>query len=159
MSEGVRTVSLVQQQDYRVAITWHPDQPPVIGDEPIPMGSGQGPSPSQLLIAAVANCMTDSLVFALRKFKLEAEPLTAQASCHIDRNAQGRQRVLSIDVSIQLPRVPEDSSKLKRALDQFEQFCTVGQSVAQGIPTQVSVIGPDGAVLHGGTEPSGGRAA
>ena len=123
------------------------------------MGSGQGPSPSQLLIAAVANCMTDSLVFALRKFKLEAEPLTAQAHCRIDRNAQGRQRVLSIDVSIRLPRVPEDAGKLQRALDQFEQFCTVGQSVAQGIPTQVCVIGPDGAVLHGAVEPSGGRAA
>ena len=159
MSEGVRTVSLVQQQDYRVAITWHPDHPPVIGDEPVPMGSGQGPSPSQLLIAAVANCMTDSLVFALRKFKLEAEPLTAQAHCRIDRNAQGRQRVLSIDVSIRLPRVPEDAGKLQRALDQFEQFCTVGQSVAQGIPTQVCVIGPDGAVLHGAVEPSGGQAA
>jgi uncharacterized OsmC-like protein len=93
--------------------------------------------------------MTDSLLFALRKFKLDAEPLSAQVDATVGRNAEGRQRFLSIEVSLALGRLPDDAAKLARALSQFEQFCTVGQSVAQGIPTRVSVRGPDGALLHG----------
>jgi hypothetical protein len=50
--------------------------------------------------------------------------------------------VLSIDVRLRLGRVPEDAAKLARVFAQFEQFCTVGQSVAQGIPIRVSVQGP-----------------
>ncbi len=41
------------------------------------------------------------------------------------------------------------NTELARVLAQFEQFCTVGQSVAQGIPTRVTLRGPDGALLHG----------
>jgi len=150
MSEGLRTIRLEQQHDYRVAITWDPAKPPIVADEPPPLGAGDGPSPSQLLLAAVANCMTDSLLFALRKFSLSAEPLSAEADGTIGRNAEGRQRVLSIDVRLRLGRVPEDAAKLARVFAQFEQFCTVGQSVAQGIPIRVSVQGPDGGALHGG---------
>jgi len=149
MTEQVRTITLVQQADYRMAITWDPAREPLVADEPPPLGRSEGPSPSQLLLAAVANCMTDSLLFALRKFKLEAEPLSAQASAEVGRNPEGRQRVLRIDVRLALSAVPDDAAKLARALAQFEQFCTVGQSVAQGIPTRVSVAAPDGSLLHG----------
>ncbi len=121
MADGERSVRIEQQQDFRVAIFWD----------------------------AVGNCMTDSLLFALRKFKLDAEPLSAQVDATVGRNAEGRQRFLSIEVSLALGRLPDDAAKLARALSQFEQFCTVGQSVAQGIPTRVSVRGPDGALLHG----------
>ena len=150
MSEGLRTIRLEQQQDYRVAITWDPARAPLVADEPPPLGKGEGPSPSQLLLAAVANCMTDSLLFALRKFALSGEPLSAEADGTIGRNPEGRQRVLGIDVRLRLGRVPEEAAKLARVFAQFEQFCTVGQSVAQGIPIRVSVLGPDGAVLHDG---------
>jgi uncharacterized OsmC-like protein len=151
MSEPTRSIRLVQQQDYRMAISWDASRPAIVADEPPPLGGGEGPSPSQLLLAAVANCMTDSLIFAMRKFKLDAEPLAAEAHAEVGRNAEGRQRVLAIDVRLQLARVPEDAAKLARVLGQFEQFCTVGQSVAQGIATRVSVRGPDGAVLHDGS--------
>jgi uncharacterized OsmC-like protein len=149
MSESRRSIRLVQQQDFRVAIEWDPSHPPLTGDEPPPMGTGAGPSPSQLLLAAVGSCMTDSLLFAMRKFKLEAEPLSAQVTGEVGRNAEGRQRVLSIEVALQLGALPADAPKLERALAQFEDFCTVGRSVAQGIATRVSVRGPDGTVLHG----------
>ena len=149
MADGERSVRLRQRQGFELEITWDPAQPPIVGDEPAPMGGGRGPNPSQLLLAAVASCMTDSLHFALRKFALEAGPLTAEARGEVGRNAEGRQRVLSIDVRLSLARVPEDRAKLARVLAQFEQFCTVGQSVAQGIPTRVTVLDPDGRVLHG----------
>ena len=149
MSETHRSIRLEQQRDFRVGIVWDEAHAPIVADEPPPLGGGEGPSPSQLLLAAVANCMTDSLLFALRKFKLDGEPLSAQADAEVGRNAEGRQRVLSIAVRLRLGAVPEDTAKLERALGQFEQFCTVGQSVAQGIPIRVSVCAPDGRVLHG----------
>jgi uncharacterized OsmC-like protein len=147
--EAHRSIRLVQQQDFRVAIEWDPAQPALVGDEPPPLGGGAGPSPSQLLLAAVASCMTDSLHFALRKFSLDGGPLSTRASAQIGRNPAGRQRVLSIDIVLQLGRMPGDAAKLARTLAQFEEFCTVGRSVAQGIPTRVSVRAPDGALLHG----------
>lgn len=149
MSEGTRSIRIDQQRDYRVAITWDEARAPLTGDEPPPLGGGEGPSPVELLLAAAGSCMTDSLVFALRKFRLEAEPLSTAVSAEVGRNAQGRQRVLGIAVRLTLARVPDDAGKLERVLGQFEQFCTVGQSIAQGIPVRVAVLGPDGAVLHG----------
>lgn len=149
MADGERSVRLRQRQDYELEITWDAAKPPVVADEPPPMGGGQGPNPSQLLLAAVGSCMTDSLHFALRKFSLEAGPLSAEAVAEVGRNAEGRQRVLSIEVRLSLGTVPADASKLARVLAQFEQFCTVGRSVAQGIATRVSVLDPEGRVLHG----------
>jgi uncharacterized OsmC-like protein len=149
MADGERFIRLEQQHEFRVAITWDPARPSFVGDEPAPLGTGEGPNPSQLLLAAVASCMTDSLFFALRKFGLDASPLSAEARAEVGRNPEGRQRVLAIDVRLGLGRLPEDGAKLARALAQFEQFCTVGQSVAQGITTRVSVRAPDGIVLHG----------
>jgi hypothetical protein len=38
-------------------------------------------------------------------------------------------------------------AQLERVLGQFEGFCTVTQSVGQGIPIQVRVLDADGVVL------------
>ena len=149
MSAEPTRVTLRQQQDYQFAIDFGSGKPVLLGDEPPPLGAGIGPSPDQLLCAAVGNCMSDSLLFALRKFKLDGEPLSTRVDAVVGRNPEGRQRFLSIDVALSLGRLPDDAPKLARVLAQFEQFCTVGQSVAQGIPTRVTVRGPDGALLHG----------
>ncbi len=63
------TVSLQQQADYRFEIRFGENIPSLIADEPSPLGKGEGPSPAQLLCASVGNCLSDSLLFALRKFK------------------------------------------------------------------------------------------
>lgn len=41
----------------------------ILTDEPAPLGNGEGPNPSRLIAAGVANCLCASLLFALRKFK------------------------------------------------------------------------------------------
>jgi hypothetical protein len=47
--------------------------------------------------------------------------------------------VLGLDVVLTLG-VPADSLQhLDRVLEQFENFCTVAQSIGQGIPTRVAV--------------------
>ncbi|MDY0330621.1 MAG: OsmC family protein [Thiomonas sp.] len=141
------SVTLKQIEDYRFDIHYAPDRPAIASDEPPPLGQGAGPSPSHLLLAAVGNCMSSSLYFALRKFKLDPKGLTTTATGEIGRNEAGRLRVLSIAVDIRMGATAEGMARLDRVLLQFEQFCTVGESVRQGIPVTVSVFDGSGQKL------------
>ncbi|MEY4765476.1 MAG: hypothetical protein RI907_2149 [Pseudomonadota bacterium] len=147
MSEAQVSVRLKQQQDYRFEVHFGGDVPPLLADEPPPLGHAQGPSPVQLLAAAVGNCLSDSLLFALRKFKQEPEPLRCEVLAEVGRNAEGRIRVLAMQASLTLGVPAASLSHLDRVLAQFEAYCTVTQSVGQGIPITVNVIDADGRVL------------
>jgi uncharacterized OsmC-like protein len=141
------TVSLKQQHDYQFGVEFSGGVPALLADEPAPLGSGQGPSPVQLLAAAVGNCLADSLLFALRKYKQNPEPLSCEIDARVGRNDQGRTRVLAIDARLRIG-VPADTLEhLDRVLDQFEEFCTVTQSVRAGIPVTVHVSDASGAIL------------
>ena len=88
--------------------------------------------------------MSDSLLFAIRKFKQNPEPIRTTVTATIDRNAANRLRVLDIVVKLTLGAAGSSLAHLDRALEQFEEFCTVGQSVRQGIPVTVEVYDSDG---------------
>src|SRR3989338_6275001 len=92
----VATANLKQEQDFRFAIHFSDGMPVLYGDEPPPLGKAAGPSPSQLLAAAVGNCLSDSLLFALRKFKQNPEPLHCTITAEVGRNAEKRLRVLKM---------------------------------------------------------------
>ena len=82
--------------------------------------------------------------FAANKFKGDPGRLTATAICETGRNENNRLRVKQIKIDIALGAPPEQLPHLDRALAQFEELCTVTQSVRAGIPITVSVQGPDG---------------
>ena len=132
-------VELAQQQDYRFAVNFGGAVPELIADEPPPLGTGAGPSPVQLLAAAVGNCLSDSLLFALRKFKQKPEPISCVAEAGVGRNPQGRLRVLTIKAVLTLGVPASSLEHVERAVEQFESFCTVTQSVGQGIAVTVEV--------------------
>lgn len=136
-------VVLKQERDFRFAIDFGGGLPVLQGDEAPPLGGGTGPTPVQLLAAAVGNCLSDSLFFALRKFKQDAQGITTQAAYTVGRNAEGRLRVTQIQVEVRLGANAASIDHLDSVLAQFEGFCTVAQSVAKGIPIAVSVF--DGA--------------
>ena len=94
------SVSLEQQADYRFEIRFGEGISSLIADEPAPLGKGGGPSPAQLLCASVGNCLSDSLLFALRKFKQAPEPLRCEATAEVGRNPAGRLRILSVRATI-----------------------------------------------------------
>ena len=65
----------------------------------------------------------------------------------VGRNADGRVRVLSMHAKLTLGVPASQLEHLDRVLSQFEAFCTVTQSVGQGIPVKTEVIDSTGAVL------------
>ena len=140
MSDTPIHVQLKQKQDYQFDIHFGGDVPMVMGDEPAPMGAGQGPSPVQLLAASVGNCLSDSLLFALRKFKQAPEPLSCDVHAQVGRNAEGRLRVLEIRAVLTLGVPASSLEHLDRVLNTFESYCTVTQSVGQGISVVVEVV-------------------
>lgn len=144
MSESNVRITLRQQQDYQFQVDFGEGIPPLLADEPTPLGSGQGPSPVQLLAAAVANCLSDSLLFALRKFKQTPEPLHCTVDAEIGRNEQKRLRVLKMTAALHLGVPASSLEHLDRVLDQFEAYCTVTQSVGQGIPIELHVFDSSG---------------
>jgi len=147
MSETSVHIQLSQKQNYQFEIEFGGQVPTILGDEPPPLGTGQGPSPVQFLAAAVGNCLSDSLLFALRKFKQAPEPLRCDVTAEVGRNEQGRMRVLGIKAVLKLGVPAASLEHLDRVLGQFEAFCTVTQSVGQGIPITIEVLDSTGAKL------------
>ncbi|MBK7549278.1 MAG: OsmC family protein [Rhodoferax sp.] len=139
MSGKTESVHLRQMRDYQFEMTFGDAMPVVVADEPPPLGQGTGPSPVQLLAAAVGNCLSDSLLFALRKFKQAPDPIHCTVQAEVGRNADARLRVLSMKAVLTLGVPGPSLQHLDRVLDQFEAFCTVTQSVGQGIPITVEV--------------------
>ncbi|MBT9457963.1 MAG: OsmC family protein [Burkholderiaceae bacterium] len=147
MSNEFVSVELHQQQDYRFEARFDAPVAPLVCDEPPPLGASAGPSPVELLCTAVANCLSDSLLFALRKFKQAPEPLSCKVTAEVGRNAEGRVRVLAMTARLQLGVAAAELQHLERVLSQFESYCTVTQSVGQGIAITVQVWDATGTQL------------
>jgi organic hydroperoxide reductase OsmC/OhrA len=142
------TLELAQQQDFRFEVRFGATVPPLLTDEPAPLGGGTGPNPARLLGAAVANCLAASLLFALRKFRnTAAEPLRADATVVEARNEHNRLRIARIGVDLHLAAPAAALRSMERVLGQFEDFCIVTQSVRAGIAVDVRVLDADGRVL------------
>jgi uncharacterized OsmC-like protein len=138
------TIRITQVDAYVFTVDFGAALPALVTDEAPPIGGGTGPFPEQILISGVANCLCASLVFALGKFRQDARGVAAEATCRVERNAEGRLRIAGIDVRIELGAAAADMPRIDRVLEQFERFCTVSESVKAGIPVAVSVADRDG---------------
>jgi uncharacterized OsmC-like protein len=147
MAETV-SVTITQKQNYQFLVDFGDAIPSLVADEPAPLGKGEGPAPTHMLLAAVANCLSASLLFSLQKFKQDAGGITTKATCIVDRNESNRLRVQQIDVAIQLGKEGAEFTHLDRVLGQFENFCTVTQSVQAGIPVKITVTDGKGVRLE-----------
>ena len=147
MAEKTITVELRQRSNYQFDIEFSEGMPQLMSDESAPLGEGKGPSPVQMLAASVGNCLSDSLFFALAKFKQKPEPIHTTVNALVGRNAEGRMRVLNIEAKMHLGVEARKLEHLDRALEQFQEFCTVTQSVGQGIPIHIRVMDATGLIL------------
>jgi organic hydroperoxide reductase OsmC/OhrA len=112
---------------------------PLTMDEAPPLGGGDGPNPAALVASAVGGCLAASLVFCLRKARVEPSGVVADATAHIVRNAAGRFRIGGVDVELSLSVAAEDQARFDRCLPIFEDFCIVTESVRAGVPVRVHV--------------------
>ena len=147
MSENRTTVRLTQRHDYQFDNQFGTGMSGLLSDEPAPLGAGAGPSPVQLLCAAVGNCLAASLLFAARKYHDDPGALACEVEAETGRNADKRMRVLAISARITLGVPAEAMGHLERVLGSFEDFCTVTASVRASIPVTVQVLDAHGAVL------------
>jgi uncharacterized OsmC-like protein len=143
------TVTLTQRQGYQFDLQFAPGLPVLLADEPPPLGSGSGPSPVDLLAAAVGNCLSASLLFACQKYKDDPGMLRAEVKATVGRNDRNRMRVLGLAVDLHLGRPAAEVAHLQRVLDSFEDYCTVTQSVAPAIPVTLRVLDGTGTVVKG----------
>lgn len=149
------TIRIEQERDFefRVRFDW-PDVPELLLDEPEPLGRSAGPNAARLIGAAVANCLTSSLLFCMRKFKQTPARLRAEVTGAITRNERGRMRIGRFDVTIHLADQAGAIQHFDRCLAQFEDFCVVTESVRHGIPVGVRVVDSTGAELFAGGAPA-----
>ncbi len=147
MSEARQTVRLNQVQDFQFDVDFGGALPLLRADEPAPLGQGSGPTPVQLLAAAVGNCLSASLLFALRKFKQQPEPLQCEVAADVGRNADGRVRVLGLTATLVLGVPAASLQHLDRVLATFEAYCTVTESVRAAVPVTVKVLDSTGLSL------------
>ena len=104
-----------------------------------PEGEGAGPNPPRLLSAAVGHCMSSSLIFCLKKARIPVEDLSTTVETNLYRNENGRLRIKNIDVKIDLKVAKEHEKRVGRCLSLFEDYCTVTQSIRQGVQVNVKV--------------------
>ncbi len=147
MSEAAISLRLTQRHDYQFDTHFGEGIADLIGDEPPPLGQGAGPSPQQLLGAAVGNCLAASLLFALRKYKQSPEPIECEVRVETGRNADKRLRIAAVAVKMTLGVPGSTLQHLDRALATFEDFCTVTGSVRSAFPVTVSVFDSQGLQL------------
>jgi uncharacterized OsmC-like protein len=136
-------IELRQVENYRFACDFGPGVAALTTDETPPLGGGAGPSPVALLLAAVGSCLSSSFHFAMTKFHETPGVIRTKVSATVGRDDHNHLRVQAILVVIQFSEPAGTISHLDRIMGQFEQFCTVGASVARGIPITVQVV--DGA--------------
>ncbi|MEZ5403375.1 MAG: OsmC family protein [Bryobacteraceae bacterium] len=136
------TIHVHQIENYRFEVEFDkPNHARLALDEPAPLGQDTAPSASRILAAAIGNCLSASLLFCASKARVPIGPIETKVAVEITRNDKGRLRIGKVRVAID-PRVaPELRESAGRCLDLFEDFCTVTQSVRQGIEIDVTVEG------------------
>lgn len=137
----------VSDYEFRVKFDW-PKAPELLLDEPTPLGAENGPNASRLLAAAVANCLSASLLFCLNKSHAPARGMTTRVRGTYTRNTRGRLRIGAIDVTIAVQTDAAEHARLARCTQLFEEFCVVTQSVRQGFPIKVRVEDSGGTLLY-----------
>ena len=122
---------------------------PLVVDEPPPLGSGSGPNPARLLAAAVGSCLGASLLFCMRKARVDVRGLATRVTGTLERNERGRLRIGALHVRLEPAVPPDQHDRVPRCLELFEDFCVVTASVRRGVPIHVEVVPVDPAVQAG----------
>ena len=100
-----------------------------------------GPNPTKLLGMAILGCLSASFIFCIKKRNLTLNNLKAEGTVIISRNNKGFLRVKKIDVKINSKiNNPKTLKRAKLCKKMFENYCTITQSVRNGINVNVDIF-------------------
>ncbi len=134
------SATLTMLEGYAFRVDYGPDDLPALTvDEAPPLGAGRGPNPARLLGTAIAHCLGASLLFCLRKARVEVRELRAEVQGTLVRNERGRLRIGDVRVTLHPGVAAEDLARIGRCGELFEDFCIVTESVRHGLPVEVSL--------------------
>lgn len=134
------TLALTLRDGYAFSVDFEQEGiPPLLLDESPPLGVGRGPDAARLLAAAIGNCLGASLLYCLRKARVEVRGMHTTVEGTLVRNQRGRVRIGAIRVKLAPDVAPEQRDRVSRCLGLFEDFCIVTESVRQGVRVDVEV--------------------
>lgn len=145
--ERDRTVEIEHIEGFQFRLQFGGAIPPLVADEPPPLGEGEGPDAARLLAGAIGNCLSASLLLCLQKSRVTVRELRTGVTLSIARNEQGRLRVSRGAVRI-VAGVDGDVQKLERCTRMFEDYCIVTATVRRAFPIDVHVVDPDGREIY-----------
>jgi organic hydroperoxide reductase OsmC/OhrA len=134
------TFTMDLHEGYRFLVDFDQERvPPLLVDEPEPLGEGAGPNAARMLAAAVGNCLSASALYCLRRARIDVRGIHTTVSGSLERNDAGRLRIGGIKVRIEPVVDQSEQPRMRRCLELFEDFCVVTQSVRQGVEVDVAV--------------------
>jgi uncharacterized OsmC-like protein len=139
MEDAAFGATLVLRQGYEFDVTTDQPLAPLRVDEAPPLGGGAGPSPTRMLATAVGHCLGASLMFCLRKARIDVDGLEVRVEGRMARTAAGRLRVGGLSVRL-APGIPAaQRQRAARCLEIFQDYCVVTESVRAGLEVDVVV--------------------
>ncbi|MCP5417311.1 MAG: OsmC family peroxiredoxin [Chromatiaceae bacterium] len=136
-------VELTHQQGLEFALRFDQEALP-----PLCVGGSSGPGATLLVVAAAAQCLSASLLYCIAKNDPPPGSLQTRALCSMVRNPQGRQRIGSIAVTLEVSGELESVLRTPRCYELFEEFSTVAASLRQGFPVSARVVNQRGDTLY-----------
>ncbi len=95
------SISLEQVRDYEFLVKFDDLAETLLMDAPPGVGRNAGPCPTQMLAAAVGNCLTMTLVLFARKAGLQPTHVRAAVKARLVRGENGLPRMGAIDVALE----------------------------------------------------------
>ncbi len=136
---GEFALHIEQRHGYEFKVSFDNDHyPPLLMDEPPPLGSDKGPNPARILAAAIGDCLSASLTFCLSRRGVKLEGMTSDVAVELVRNQNKRLRIGKVRVTLRPPVEANDAS-LAACRSTFEDFCVVTQSVREGLDVEVLI--------------------
>jgi organic hydroperoxide reductase OsmC/OhrA len=134
---AVAHVQLVEGYRFTATFPKVPGAGPITLDEAAPLGTGTGPTPTDMLGAAVGACLSASLTLCLNEAHLEPDAVNGHVTTHLERNEAGRLRVGRIDVELTPCFAISDEGRFERCKAVYQDLCAVTSSIRRGIPVNV----------------------
>ncbi len=134
------TVDLNLIENFQFDVNFNIDVPNLLVDESKASGGdGMGPGASHLIGAAVGNCLSASLLFCLRKARVDITGIQTNVKGTTARNSEGYLRIQNIEVELKPSFNNPEASGIERCKELFEKYCIATESVRQGILVNVTI--------------------